>query len=365
MKINPPPWEEAGFRRIKLMCDGWMMTKRSDLETNRRGLLKGVVAGAAAATLAPSAAAHAQTPEAAANTPYGVPISPDFPFTKKQASVNGSTISYVDEGGGRPVVYLHGNPTSSFLWRNVIPHLPDGHRAIAPDLIGMGDSGKPDIDYSFADHAAYLDAFLDQLDLQDAILVVHDWGSALGMRYARLNPERIAGLVFMEAIVPPAMPAPSYEAMPEPIADFFRLMHTDEGAQLVLEKNFFVEEVLPNLGVMRAMTEVEMDAYRRPFPTPASRKPVLAWPREVPIGGKPADVVREVTDNGTWLLASPIPKLMFYGEPGAIAPKPVVDYLSANVPELEVRFVGAGTHFLQEDHPHVIGQGIADWLRRL
>ncbi|ASP36892.1 haloalkane dehalogenase [Labrenzia sp. VG12] len=341
------------------------MTKSSDLETNRRGLLKGVVAGAAAATLAPSAAARAQTPDAAANAPYGVPISPDFPFTKKQASVKGSTISYVDEGDGQPVVYLHGNPTSSYLWRNIIPHLPEGHRAIAPDLIGMGDSGKPDIDYTFADHAAYLDAFLDQLDLKNAILVVHDWGSALGMRYARRNPERIAGLVFMEAIVPPAMPAPSYEAMPEPIADFFRLMHTDEGAELVLQKNFFVEEVLPSLGVMREMTKAEMDAYRKPFPTPASRKPVLAWPREVPIAGKPADVVQEVTENGAWLLSSQIPKLMFFGEPGAIAPKPVVDYLAANVPNLEVRFVGAGTHFLQEDHPHVIGQGIADWLRRL
>ncbi|MCK7613239.1 haloalkane dehalogenase [Roseibium sediminicola] len=343
------------------------MTDRPDLKTNRRGLLKGVVAGAAAAALTPTVSALAQTAasDTGTNAPYGVPISAEFPFAKKEAAVRGSTISYVDEGAGVPVVYLHGNPTSSYLWRNVLPHLPVGYRAIAPDLIGMGDSGKPDIDYSFADHAAYLDAFLDQLDLNNAILVVHDWGSALGMRYARLNPDRIAGLVFMEAIVPPAMPAPSYEAMPEPIADFFRLMHTDEGAELVLEKNFFVENVLPNLGVMRNMTEAEMDAYRRPFPTPASRKPVLAWPREVPIGGKPAGVVKEVADNGAWLLSSPIPKLMFYGEPGAIAPKPVVEYLSANVPNLEVRFVGAGTHFLQEEHPHVIGQGIADWLRRL
>jgi len=337
---------------------------RPDFVIDRRGVLTG--AAILAAAVAPAAALAQTAPSASEdNTPYGMPISADFPFTKKSMPVRGSQISYVDEGAGQPVVFLHGNPTSSYLWRNIIPYLPEGYRAIAPDLIGMGDSGKPDIDYTFSDHAAYLDAFLDALDLRNAVFVVHDWGSALGMRYARRNPERIAGLVFMEAIVPPAMPAPSYDAMPEPIADFFRLMHTDEGAELVLEKNFFVEEVLPGLGVVRDMSEAEMDAYRRPFPTAASRRPVLAWPREVPIAGKPAEVVKEVTDNGAWLLSSPIPKLMFYGEPGAIAPKPVVEYLSANVPNLETRLVGAGTHFLQEDHPHVIGQGVADWLRRL
>ncbi len=299
------------------------------------------------------------------SAPYGLPISAEFPFEKKEMAVEGSTIAYVDEGQGRPVVFLHGNPTSSYLWRNIIPYVTATHRAIAPDLIGMGDSGKPDIGYTFGDHARYLDAFLDALDLQDAVLVIHDWGSALGMRYARLNPDRIAAVAFMEAIVPPALPAPSYEAMPKDLADFFRLMRSDDGAELVLGQNFFVETTLPELGVLRPLTDAEMEAYRAPFPTRESRKPTLQWPREIPIGGEPAGATAEVIANGEWLYATDIPKLFFYAEPGAIAPKPVVDYMTANLSNLETRFLGAGTHFLQEDHPHLIGQGLADWLRRI
>ncbi|MEM9635260.1 MAG: alpha/beta fold hydrolase, partial [Pseudomonadota bacterium] len=218
--------------------DGKTMDDKLKINTTRRGLLKGVAAGAAAATLLPAGSAAAQTTQEtdSKSAPYGIEISPDFPYSKSQMQVLGSRISYVDEGEGQPVVFLHGNPTSSYLWRNVIPHVPAGYRVIAPDLIGMGDSGKPDIDYRFADHAAYLDAFLDQLDLQNVVLVVHDWGSALGMRHARLNPDRIAGLVFMEAIVPPVLPAATYASLPEPIADFFRLMHSEQGADLVLNE---------------------------------------------------------------------------------------------------------------------------------
>ncbi|QFT30165.1 Haloalkane dehalogenase [Labrenzia sp. THAF82] len=343
------------------------MNKNQQFKTNRRGLLQGMAAGAGAMALAIPGAANAQTASSrpTGSAPYGIEIASDFPFAKKQLGIKGSHISYVDEGSGQPVVFLHGNPTSSYLWRNVIPYMPEGYRAIAPDLIGMGDSGKPDIDYGFADHAAYLDAFLTDLDLNDVVLVVHDWGSALGMRYARLHPERVSALVLMEAIVPPAMPAPSYEAMPEQIADFFRLMNSDEGARLVLQENFFVEVTLPEFGVIRKLGQEEMDHYREPFPTPDSRKPVLAWPRQVPIGGNPADVAKEVTLNGEWLFTTDIPKLLFYAEPGAITPKAVAEYMALNASNLEVRFVGAGTHFLQEEHPHQIGQGIADWLRRL
>lgn len=345
------------------------MTAKQKFMTNRRTFLRSAVAGSALLAMTPAGPAAAQTGEAPLGSdpasPYGLAIGSEFPFQKKEMPVLGSLIRYVDEGEGQPVVFLHGNPTSSYLWRNIIPHLPDGYRAIAPDLIGMGDSGKPDIGYRFADHASFLETFLDQLDINNAILVVHDWGSALGMRYARLNPDRVAGLVFMEAIVPPVLPVASFDDMPGPLADFFRLMHSDEGAEMVLNQNFFVEVVLPQMGVVRTMSEAEMDHYRHPFPTPESRKPVLVWPREVPIEGKPADVVEEVELNGAWLTSTAIPKLMFYAEPGALIPKPVADYLAAEVPNLEVRFVGAGTHFLQEDHPHVIGQGIADWLRRI
>lgn len=345
------------------------MSGKLKIETTRRGLLAGAAAGGAALALPVAGNAIAQeggkTLGSDPAAPYGIPISAEFPFKKKEMSVLDSSLAYVDEGDGQPVVFLHGNPTSSYLWRNIIPHVSERHRAIAPDLIGMGDSGKPDGDYRFADHARYLDTFLDQLDLSDAILVVHDWGSALGMRYARLNPDRVSGLVFLEAIVPPVLPVASFDDMPGPLADFFRLMHSDKGADMVLNENFFVEFVLPQMGVVRAMSEAEMDHYRRPFPTPDSRKPVLAWPREVPIEGKPADVVEEVRLNGEWLLSSQVPKLMFYAEPGALMPKPVADYLAANASNIEARFVGAGSHFLQEDHPHVIGQGIADWLRRI
>ncbi|MEO1397789.1 MAG: haloalkane dehalogenase, partial [Pseudomonadota bacterium] len=256
--------------------------------------------------------------------------------------------------------------TSSYLWRNIIPFATSaGYRAIAPDLIGMGDSGKPEIGYTFADHATYLDAFLNAMDLDPAVLVIHDWGSALGMRYARLNPGRVRALAYMEAIVPPSLPVASFDDMPKDLADFFRLMRTDAGADMVLGQNFFVEQVLPNLGVMRTMQDAEMAAYRAPYPTPESRLPTLVWPRQIPIEGTPEDVVSEVNQNGAWLTGSPIPKLMFHASPGSLAPQPVADWHAANVPNLEVRFLGTGLHFLQEEHPDQIGQGIADWLRRI
>jgi len=298
-------------------------------------------------------------------SPYGIEISAKFPFKKKTANIDGSTMSYIDEGEGQPVVFLHGNPTSSYLWRNIIPYVSGNYRAIAPDLIGMGDSGKPEIDYTFLDHADYLEKLIAHLGLKNIILVVHDWGSALGMRYARLNPDNVAALAFLEAIVAPAMPVKSFEAMPKQLAEFFSLMRTDKGAELILGQNYFVEFVLPKMGVMRPMSETEMSYYRAPFPTPESRLPTLQWPREVPIGGDPADATLEVTKNGKWFYETEIPKLMFYARPGAIAPQQVVDYMTANLKNLETRFLGAGLHFLQEEHPHEIGAGLADWLRRL
>lgn len=298
--------------------------------------------------------------------PYGLPISADFPFQKKNVSIDGAKMAYVDEGAGQPVLFLHGNPTSSYLWRNIIPYVTGGYRAIAPDLIGMGDSDKPDIGYRFQDHAAYIDGFIDALGLKDLVLVIHDWGSAIGMRYARMNEGNVSALAFMEAIVPPSMPAPSYEAMGPQMGDLFRNLRTPGiGEKMVLEDNFFVEEILPKMGVRRPLSRAEMAAYRAPYPTPESRLPTLQWPREIPIGGEPAFATAEIVKNGEWLALSRIPKLLFYAEPGALMPKPVVDFMTANVSNLETRFLGAGVHFLQEDHPHLIGQGLADWLRRM
>ena len=299
------------------------------------------------------------------NQPYGLPISADFPFDKKTLSVLGSQMSYVDEGTGPTVLFLHGNPTSSYLWRNIIPYVTAaGYRAVAPDLIGMGDSGKPDIGYTFGEHAAYLDAFIKKADLKDITLVVHDWGSALGMRYARLNPENIQGLAFMEAIIPPAFPAPSYEAMGE-AGNMFKALHTEGvGEEMILENNFFVEQVLPKMGVARGLTDAEMVHYRAPYSTKQSRLPILQWTREIPIAGQLKTTHDVVTDNGAWLTSSSVPKLYFYASPGAINPAPVVEWVTGNVPNLETHFLGKGAHFLQEDHPALIGTGIADWLRR-
>jgi haloalkane dehalogenase len=299
--------------------------------------------------------------------PYGLAISAEFPFQKKRLSVLESHIAYVDEGTGPVVLFLHGNPTSSYLWRNVLPHVVSaGYRAVAPDLIGMGDSGKPKIGYTFGDHAAYLDAFIMSAELTDLTLVVHDWGSGLGMRYARLNPDNVSAMAFMEAIIPPGMPAPSYEAMGPEFGKLFRSLRTEGvGEEMVLKNNFFVEEILPKMGVARGLTDEEMEHYRAPYPTPESRLPTLQWPREVPIGGEPKEAHDAIVANGKWLVESGIPKLFFYATPGALNPAPVVEWVVANVPNLETRFLGLGAHFLQEDHPDQIGTGIADWLRRI
>lgn len=337
--------------------------------SRRTALTAGAAGLAAALSTAPSSAQSQSS--AGPTAPYGLPISPDFPFTKKTIEIEGSTIAYVDEGQGQPVLFLHGNPTSSYLWRNVIPHVtgptaPGGYRAIAPDLIGMGDSGKPDIGYTLEDHLRYMDGFIEALDLTDTILVIHDWGSVIGMRHARLHPDRVAAVAFMEAVVPPGMPAPSYEAMGPQMGPLFRDLRTPGvGEMLVLDGNLFVEKILPEMGVVRQLSEAEMDAYRAPYPTRESRIPTLQWPREVPIGGEPAFAVSEVERNGEWLMTSPMPKLLFHAEPGALLPQQAVGFLVAKVPNLEVRFLGAGTHFVQEDHPHLIGQGLADWLRRI
>lgn len=283
---------------------------------------------------------------------------------KKSVDVMGSTMAYVDEGEGPVVLFSHGNPTSSYLWRNIIPYVTDGYRAIAPDLIGMGDSGKPDIGYTFAEHAAYLDSFIETLGLKDITLVVHDWGSILGMRYARLNEGNVQALAFMEAGIPPALPAPSLEAMGPQNAQLFGMLRPPRGDELVLQHNFFVEEVLGKLGVVTQLSEAVMENYRAPFPTPQSRLPTLIWPQQVPIGGEPADTAQVVPANGEWLYSRDIPKLMLHVAPGALMLPAVVDYVKANASNLEDVYLGEGVHYVQEDHPDAIGKALREWLER-
>src|SRR5258705_642298 len=215
-------------------------------------------------------------------------ISADFPFAVRHVQVHGARMAYVDEGSGDPIVFLHGNPTSSYLWRNVIPHVRSRGSAIAPDLIGTGRDDKPDIGYRFVDHARYIDGFLEALGLDRITFVVHDWGSALGFDWAMSHESRVRGLAFMEAILGPV---PSWDGFrPEGRESFQALRTPGVGERMVLEENFFVEQILPK-GVLRALTDTEMAYYRAPFAHAAARRPMLAWPREIPIAGQPADVV--------------------------------------------------------------------------
>src|SRR5207247_3834382 len=219
-------------------------------------------------------------------------ISADFPFAVRDVQVHGARMAYIDEGSGDPIVFLHGNPTSSYLWRNVIPHVRDVGRCIAPDLIGMGRSDKPDIGYRFVDHALYIDGFLEALGLDRITFVVHDWGSALGFDWAMRHESRVRGLAFMEAILGPV---PSWEQFTPQGREIFKKLRTPGvGETMVLDHNMFVEQLLPG-SVVRSLSPAEMQHYRAPFVERAARKPMLAWPREIPIAGEPADVVAVVS----------------------------------------------------------------------
>ena len=296
----------------------------------------------------------------------GLPENPsaDFPYRSRFREVLGSRMHYIDEGKGSPILMLHGNPTSSYLWRNIVPFLTPKHRVIAVDLIGMGLSDRPNIDYSFAENQRYLEAFIESLGLEDITLVIHDWGSALGLDYARRHPKNIRGIVMMEAILPPTFPA-SFDALNPFLFDFFQNARDPVlGPQLILEQNIFIEETLPG-NILRSLTEKELDIYRAPYPTPESRIPLLAWPNEVPIDGIPPNVVAAVENYSEWLMESDTPKLHLYVEPGVLNPQDVIEYLSERVPQYEPKLVGAGLHFIQEDLPEAIGLAIADWLARV
>ncbi|MFQ5939735.1 MAG: haloalkane dehalogenase [Alphaproteobacteria bacterium] len=288
-----------------------------------------------------------------------IPSAAD-PHARKRLALAGTEIAYVETGdpAGRPIVFLHGNPTSSYLWRNVIPHLTGLGRCLAPDLVGMGESGKaPDGSYRFADHARYLDAWFEALDLRDVVLVVHDWGSALGFHWARRHPDRIAGLAYMEAIVRPLR----WDEWSEEFRDVFRALRSPAGEEMVLEKNLFVERVLPS-GVLRRLTEQEMAVYRRPYTEPGeSRRPTLTWPRQIPLDGEPADVVEVVEAYAKWLAESDVPKLFVNAAPGAILVGAQRDFCRTWPNQTEVTV--PGIHFVQEDSPDEIGMALAGFVR--
>lgn len=288
-------------------------------------------------------------------------ISAHDPYPRKRAPVLDSDMAYVDAGAGDPVVFLHGNPTSSYLWRNVIPLVEPLGRCLAPDLIGMGESGRaPDGSYRFVDHARYLDAWFELLGLRTNVtLVMHDWGSALGFYWAYRHPERIKALVYMEAIVKPF----TWEEWPAVARNIFRTFRSPAGEEVVLQKNIFVERVLP-ASILRRLGAEEMAVYRRPYLQPGeSRQPTLTWPRQIPIDGDPPDVTAIIEDYGKWLATSPIPKLFINADPGMILVGTQRAFCRTwpNQQEVTVR----GLHFLQEDSPAEIGQAIAAFLARM
>ena len=279
---------------------------------------------------------------------------------KQTVQVKGRTMAYVEMGEGDPIVFLHGNPTSSYLWRNIMPHVAGMARCIAPDLIGMGDSDKlpdsgPD-SYRFVEHREYLDGFFEAMGLsRDVTLVVHDWGSALGFDWARRNPDTMRGVAYMEALVRPV----TWDDWPPDARPVFEGFRSPAGEGMVLEKNIFVERVLPG-SILRDMSEAEMAVYRKPFAAPGEdRRPTLTWPREIPIIGEPADVVAIAQDYAEWLAQNDLPKLFVNADPGAILTGSQREFCRGWNNQREVTV--PGVHFIQEDSPDEIGAALADW----
>ena len=289
-------------------------------------------------------------------------ISAQFPFKANYIEIYGSKMHYVDEGSGDPILFLHGNPTSSYLWRNIIPYLTTHGRAIALDLIGMGKSDKPDLEYRFFDHARYVEAFIEKMGLKNITFVIHDWGSALGFHYAMRHESNVKGLAFMEALL---MPFPTWESFPARIREVFQAFRTPEvGWDMIVTKNVFVGELLPT-GVVRKLSEAEMSYYREPFKNPKSRKPVWRWPNDIPIEGKPPDVVDAFVSHNAKHQESDLPKLLFHATPGVFIDASTVQWCQQNLKNLRAVDVGEGIHWVQEDNPHLIGSELANWYSSL
>lgn len=280
---------------------------------------------------------------------------------KKFVEIDGSKLAYIEEGQGKPLVFLHGNPTSSYLWRNIMPRLTEHRRCVALDLIGMGDSSRlpnsSESSYTFKEHYEYLEKAFTRLGIsEDVVLVVHDWGSALGFHWANNHRDAVAGLCYMEAIVRPL----TWSEFPDAARSIFQGFRSPAGENLVLDKNYFVERVLPG-SIIRDLAEEEMNEYRRPFLNPGEdRRPTLTWPRQIPIEGEPNDVVKVVSEYAAWLENSHVPKLFVNADPGALLIGDQRDYCRTwpNQTEVTVK----GSHFIQEDSPNEIGEALSDFL---
>jgi|GEM_PF-409446 len=275
------------------------------------------------------------------------------------AEVKGSKMHYLDIGEGHPVIFLHGNPTWSYLWRNILPTVAENARCLAPDLIGMGLSDKPDINYGFADQVEYLSAWIDKLELDDFTLVLHDWGCIVGFYYAMKNEEKVRKLAFMEAMYKPYA---KWADFPEPLRKTFKMFRTpDIGYENIVVNNMFIEQLLPG-SMLRKLSPTEMDCYRAPFADPASRKVIWRFAQDLPIGGRPKEVAKATSEYAKWLIQTELPKLLLYAEPGAINTQADVEWMESNLKNLETVSLGKGIHFHQEDQPEAIAQALARWL---
>jgi haloalkane dehalogenase len=291
-----------------------------------------------------------------------ISISADFPWESKYVQVFGWPMHYIDEGSGDPILFLHGNPTSSYLYRNIIPYLIPTARCIVPDLIGCGKSGKPDIEYRMVDHTKFLEEFIRILDLKNLTIVGHDWGSYLEFYYAMRNEENLKGIAFMEAFL---ATMPGWNAFPPAILPLFKQIRTPGvGWDLIGNQNLFIEHLLP-AQIVRPLSPPEMNYYRERHTEPQSRRPFWRWPNEIPIAGQPADVHQAITEYNEWLQKTPVPKLLLWATPGQLTPKAMVEWCEANMSNLETVHVGTGIHYIQEDQPHAIGAALAEWYTRL
>ena len=290
-----------------------------------------------------------------------VAISAEDRHPRKRIAVEDTEMSYVDTGGEGPIaVFLHGNPTSSYLWRNVIKEVAPIARCVAPDLVGMGDSGESSSGYRFVDHRRYLDAWFDAVvGNQPVFLVIHDWGSGLGFHWARRHPDQVKGIAYMEAIVRPLQ---SWDDWPEAARKIFQAIRSPAGEEVILQKNVFVERILPT-SIMRTLTDEEMNRYRARFTEPGeSRRPTLTWPRQIPIGGEPREVHEIVEAYSKWLQTSDsVPKLFIDADPGIILTGPQREFARQlpNQEEIKVK----GLHFIQEDSPAEIGEAVARFVQ--
>ena len=286
-------------------------------------------------------------------------------FDKSSVNIEGKKLAYIDVGEGTPIVMLHGNPTSSFLWRNIIPHLNDLGRVIVPDLIGHGDSDKLPVSmgpdrYKFENTFKYLNKLLNKLEINnDITLILHDWGSALGFYWAMKNPEKIKAICYMEAIVSPI----NWSDWPEQARGIFKGFRSEKGEDLILKRNMFIEAVLPS-SIIRKLTKDEMDEYRKPFLNESDRQVTLNWPRQIPIEGEPSHMFRLVSSYADWISNDgDIPKLFINADPGSILIGKQREFCRGWKNQIEVTV--NGLHFIQEDSPHEIGEAISSWMRNI